>query len=218
MRIAAISDVHGNIAALEAVLHDIEGRSVDMVVNLGDIFAGTLRPRETADLLIPLGFPTIRGNHERQMLAPAGSGMNSGDRYAVLSLRRDQMAWVASLPESLILMGDVLLVHGTPTSDTDNLLETIDGSAMRAATGDEVEERIANVTATMVLCGHTHVPRIVRTRAGQWIVNPGSVDLPTRDRHSFLPRGLMAGPPKARYAVIEKTDRGWSAELAVVDY
>jgi len=67
MKIAVISDIHGNVAALDAVLADATTRQVDQIVNLGDICSGGLFPRETADRLMPLGLPTIRGNHERQL-------------------------------------------------------------------------------------------------------------------------------------------------------
>src|ERR1700732_4755416 len=77
-RIAVISDVHGNIRALEAVLADIKTRGADAIVNLGDGVTSPLWPRETYDLLASLALPTVRGNHDRAMigsfeyLSPAG--------------------------------------------------------------------------------------------------------------------------------------------------
>ena len=72
MRIAAISDIHGNLLALEAVLADVATQSVDVVVNLGDLLSGGVQPRETADRLMELDLPTVRGNHERQLLRSEG--------------------------------------------------------------------------------------------------------------------------------------------------
>ncbi len=69
MKIAIISDIHGNLPALRAVLADIARQCVDQTVNLGDSLSGPLQPAETADLLMAQGFPTIKGNHERQLLA-----------------------------------------------------------------------------------------------------------------------------------------------------
>ena len=69
MKLAVISDIHGNLLALRAVLADIARQGVDQTVNLGDILSGPLQPAETADLLMTCNFPTIRGNHERQLLA-----------------------------------------------------------------------------------------------------------------------------------------------------
>ena len=68
MRIAAVSDIHGNLFALDAVLADIARRGVYLIVNLGDIVSGPLLPLDTAQRLMALGLPTIRGNHERQVL------------------------------------------------------------------------------------------------------------------------------------------------------
>ena len=71
MRIAFLSDIHGNLPALQAVRDDMARRGVDQVINGGDILSGPLWPRETADVLMALDWPTIAGNHERQLLACA---------------------------------------------------------------------------------------------------------------------------------------------------
>ena len=68
MRIAVIADIHGNILALEAVLADLARRGgADRVVNLGDCVSGPLWPRETMERLEALGWPTVRGNHDRRV-------------------------------------------------------------------------------------------------------------------------------------------------------
>ena len=79
MRLAIISDVHGNLRALEAVLTDIRSRGVDATVNLGDCVAGPTWPRECFECLATLDVPTVRGNHDRwivdrptEQLPPAG--------------------------------------------------------------------------------------------------------------------------------------------------
>jgi hypothetical protein len=97
MKIAALSDIHGNLSALDAVLADIRAIGVDLIVNLGDILSGPLYPNETADRLIPLGLPTIRGNHERQVLAGDRERMGASDRWAFDCLRPDQRDWIAGL-------------------------------------------------------------------------------------------------------------------------
>jgi predicted phosphodiesterase len=63
VKLAAISDIHGNLAALDAVLAHIARRGVGKIVNLGDILSGPLQPSETADRLMALALPTISGNH-----------------------------------------------------------------------------------------------------------------------------------------------------------
>jgi predicted phosphodiesterase len=68
MRIAVVSDIHGNLPALEAVVADIARRGVDAVVNLGDSLSGPLLPLETAQFLMAQSWTHLAGNHERQVL------------------------------------------------------------------------------------------------------------------------------------------------------
>lgn len=82
MRIAVISDLHGNLAALEAVLGDLARRGADRVVNLGDLLSGGLAPAATADRLMGLGQLIVRGNHERQLLEEPYARMSRSDRLA----------------------------------------------------------------------------------------------------------------------------------------
>ena len=82
MRLAVVSDIHGNLPALQAVLAEIGRERVDRVVNLGDIVSGPLWPRETAALLRALDWPTIRGNHERQVLTLPAERMGPADAFA----------------------------------------------------------------------------------------------------------------------------------------
>ena len=65
MRLAVISDIHANLAALEAVLDDIASKSPDATINLGDCVSGPLWPKETMELLEGRGIPSVRGNHDR---------------------------------------------------------------------------------------------------------------------------------------------------------
>lgn len=64
MRIAVLSDIHGNLGSLQAVVDDFAGRAVDAVVNLGDSLSGPLLPRETAGFLMAQDWVQLRGNHE----------------------------------------------------------------------------------------------------------------------------------------------------------
>ena len=96
MKLAAISDIHGNLGALEAVLADIERRNVTVTVNLGDILSGPLQPRETAERLMELDMPTIAGNHERQVLMHVPEKMGASDRYAHERIGEVQRAWMES--------------------------------------------------------------------------------------------------------------------------
>src|SRR5512144_1920326 len=123
MKLAAISDIHGNLPALDAVLADIASHAVDTIVNLGDILSGPLWVAETADRLMALELPTIAGNHERQLLTLPRERMGAADAFAAARLDERRRAWLAWLPAGLRLADDVLCCHGTPDSDLVYLLE-----------------------------------------------------------------------------------------------
>jgi predicted phosphodiesterase len=218
MKIAALSDIHGNLSALDAVLADIRSIGVDLIVNLGDILSGALYPRETADRLIPLGLPTIRGNHERQVLAGDRERMGLSDRRAFDCLRPDQLDWIAGLPGSLSIDEDILLVHGTPEDDLAYFLETVTRSGCREATHDEVKRRAGNVDSRLILCGHTHVQRSMRLDDGRLIVNPGSVGLQAYEDDQPFPHRIEMGSPHARYAIVTRTASDWAVDFRAVEY
>ncbi|HEY1151638.1 MAG TPA: metallophosphoesterase family protein [Pseudoduganella sp.] len=218
MRIAAISDIHGNLWALEAVLADIERRGVDMTVNLGDILSSPLKPRETAERLMPLDLPTISGNHERQVLEDEPAKLSVEDRYAYDHITDEQRDWIANLPKTLRLTNDVLLVHGAPDSDVRYFMETVTPEGRRAATHEEVLERAGDAQASLILCGHTHIPRAVRLDDGRLIANPGSVGWPAfDDTHPFYHRAEN-NTPHARYGIFQRAPFGWTIEHHAVAY
>ncbi|WP_447724394.1 metallophosphoesterase family protein [Sphingomonas koreensis] len=101
--LAVLSDIHGNLPALEAVIADARAAGATSFVNLGDSLSGPLWPAETADLLMREAWPTIAGNHERQLLTHAPERMNASDRFARRCLSDAQLAWLADQPEALIV-------------------------------------------------------------------------------------------------------------------
>lgn len=218
MRLAAISDIHGNLGALEAVLADIAARGADVTVNLGDSLSGPLQPPETADLLMSLNLPTIRGNHERQLLETEPAAMGKSDAHAHETLSASHKAWIASLPKTLSLSGEIFLCHGTPSSDLVYFLDSVDPSGSRPATPAEIESRAGDVKAEVILCGHTHVPRLARLADGRLIVNAGSVGLPAYDWDWPHPHVMQNGSPHARYVMVEKAPAGWRAGIIAVPY
>lgn len=222
MRLAVVSDIHGNLPALEAVLAEIARERVDAVVNLGDIVSGPLWPAETALRLRALAWPTIRGNHERQLLTPAAR--SAADAFAATRLADDDLGWLAALPATLDLGDGAWCCHGTPASDLRYLLETVtpdlgaNGSpGVRAASAAEVAERLGAVDAPLVLCGHTHMPRIARSGA-TLVLNPGSVGLPAFDDANPHPHLMETGSPHARWALVERGAAGWQARLCATAY
>ena len=219
MRIAAISDVHGNLLALEAVLADVATRSVDLTVNLGDLLSGAVRPRETAELLMRLDLPTVAGNHERQLLTFPRERMGASDRLAHDTLDDAHRAWLAGLPPTLRPADGVLAFHGSPTDDLVYLLETVGPDGARPATEAEVLQRLgAAADVPLLLCGHTHLQRSMGLPTGALVLNPGSVGWPAYDDDVPHRHVMEAGTPHARYAIADDAGGRWSVEFRAVDY
>ena len=248
--IAVLSDIHGNLPALEAAITDARAAGATRFVNLGDSLSGPLWPAETADLLMREDWPTIAGNHERQLLTHSRDRMNASDRFARERLSGIQMAWLAAQPQTLTVIpasvpgstvrqapdkrlddcarGDVdprteagmtgvseiLLVHGSPRSDVEHLIHSVEGAGLREASDFEIEERLDGAAAPLILCGHTHVARIVTLADGRTVANPGSVGLQayTDDHPAFYT--VENDDPLARYALV----RDGTVELRAISY
>lgn len=224
-RLAVLSDIHGNLPALQAVLADVErrtGRQGVQIITLGDHLSGPLWPEETAALLRQqTDWIQIAGNHERQLLDFDPVRRGPSDCYAHACLSAESRDWLSGLPASHWLTPEVLLCHGTPDSDLTYWLETVDATIpdkLRPATETEIRERLGQVTAGLVLCGHTHIARTVPLPGGPLIVNPGSVGLPAYTDDHPIPHRVATGSPEARYALITGTADGWQVEQIRLPY
>ncbi len=219
LRIAVLSDIHGNLPALHAVLDDVRRRGADLIVNCGDLLSGPLWPQQTAALLRALDWPTISGNHERQLLACADAPGDAADLYAYARITASDRAWLRTLPSTLRPLGDVLMVHGRPHTDLEYLLETVDARGARQASDDQIDARLATLDTlpALLLCRHSHKPRCVQ-RAGCCVVNPGSVGLPAFDDSHGGYHVIENASPHARYALCERSQGRWNVALIAVAY
>ncbi len=205
-RFAVIADVHGNRWALEAVLEDIARQGIRDIVNAGDHLFGPLDREGTAELLMPLDLPSVAGNQDRELVE---YGLGLDDRYR---------EWLAGMPPQLELPGDILMFHGTPAHDNVYLLDSVrDSGAVSPASDAEIRERLARVSQRLLLCGHTHIPRIVQV-GGSLIVNPGSVGLQAYADDSPVAHVMETGSSHARYAVAERTGNGWHVTQMAIGY
>jgi predicted phosphodiesterase len=202
-RIAILTDIHGNLPALEAVIADADAQGCTAFANLGDSLSGPLWPAETADLLIARDWPTIAGNHERQLLTIDRARMNASDAFARDALEDRHLSWLASLPPTRALSPDILLCHGTPTDDLEHFLHTVAGGGVRDASDAELVDRAGDRHEAMILCGHTHLPRVVTLADGRIVANPGSVGLQAYDDDHPEPYRVENGDPLARYAIVD---------------
>jgi len=205
VRLAVLSDVHGNLPALEAVIADARERGCDAFANLGDIVSGPLWPKETAALLMALDWPTLAGNQDRAVVTLAPERMGASDHFARVRLSEPQLAWLARLPATMTLGDDIFLCHGTPSDDLTYLTEEVGTDGAYPASPNVVRQRIGDRPETMVLCGHSHLPRAMWLD-GRIVANPGSVGLPAYSDEQPLYHVMEAGSPHARYAVVEEGD------------
>jgi putative phosphoesterase len=176
--LAVLSDVHGVLPVLEAVLAEPDVRAADLVVVTGDHAAGPM-PVEVLDRLVALGprAVLVRGNADRELvdLARGGGSEHPESVWAASQLRPDQVELLAALPHPVRLevdgFGTVVCCHGTPRDDEEVVL--VDTRLERWA---EVFADLAPAEQTVV-CGHTHMP-FVRLVDRRLVVNPGSIGMP----------------------------------------
>lgn len=201
--VAVLSDIHGNLAALEAVVDDARARGCDEFLNLGDIASGPLWPAETAAYLRPRGWTTIAGNHERQLLTQARHEMGASDQFADAALGDADRDWLRTLSPTLDWRPDIFLCHGGVADDLQYLLHDIGGDGVTDAAPDAVARRVGDRRERLILCGHTHIPRIVALDDGRVVANPGSVGLPAYADDRPFPHVVENGTPDARYAIVD---------------
>lgn len=219
MRLAVISDIHGNAHALEAVLADIETQSPDLTVNLGDHFSGPLEAGRTADILTGLDLPSIAGNHDRLLIDPPNGTFDQWEVWALEQLSEAHLDWVRALPATRVVADEVFMSHATPTDDATSWLDAfIDNNVQAPVVRGKVEALGAGCDYPVILCGHTHTPRMVTLTGGRLVVNPGAVGCPGFHISVSPPVSWSAGAPHARYAILDKSRAGWSVSFRAVPY
>ncbi len=215
---AVLSDIHANIWALEAVLTDIARRGPDKIINLGDTLYGPLEPQATAECLMKIPLVSIRGNQDRLILEQPIAPVSLTLEYVLKDLSSSSQGWLAAQPATCLIEDRFFLCHGTPLSDHAYLLETMTSAGGLLQEPDAILARLSDVHQAMVLCGHSHIPRILQLPAGPLVVNPGSVGLPAYADDLPVAHKMETGSPHARYAVISKTVAGWVVEQIAVPY
>lgn len=195
MKIAFISDIHGNATALEAVLNDIKSEDVDKIYVLGDICFRGPEPKRALQLVRSLGTEVIKGNTDEWLVRGIADGEAREDELEMLEQERqwtlqrldeDDLDYLKSLPTEAVVEDGLDLIihafHATPSS----LFETV-----QADETNEIEDKIMLLDdADIYVYGHTHRP-FVRTLHGKSVVNTGGVGM------SFDGQAL------ASYAIVE---------------
>jgi putative phosphoesterase len=199
MRLALISDIHGNLPALEVVLAELERDGVEEIVCLGDVAVGP-QPLETLARIEALGCLVVMGNWDEYLLsgAPQLRGELADVLAEMCSWTREQLSasdrrYIGDFRQTVELELDngktLLAFHGSPRSTEDEIIAT--------TSDEELGEMLDGLKATVFAGGHTHF-QLLRRHGEAVVVNAGSVGLPFRRRRA----GVMQISPWAEYCVI----------------
>lgn len=212
MRIAIISDIHGNLVALDAVLDDVQKNGADQIICLGDVATLGPQPLEVIARIQSLNCPCIMGNHDIDVVDEEGTQRDMRHPQIII----DSIAWTAAkltqnhidflqsfvplLEIKLDSKNSLLCFHGSPQSNTDIILPETSLEVLDAMLQDH--------SATVMVGGHTHI-QMSRQYRGRMIVNVGSVGGPMQAPVSGSPFIL----PWAEYAIVDFSNGTLSIEL-----
>jgi predicted phosphodiesterase len=196
MRIAIVSDIHGNRTAFEAVVADLRQTSPDLILHGGDLPHGGSSPAEIVDRIRDLEWPGVLGNTDEMLFNPkslkdfASESLHLQPLWDAIeemaaatceALGEERIAWLSGLPRTLI-HGPMALVHASP--------ETTWRSPGHAATDGELESVYSPLGQPMAIYGHIH-HSYIRTVSGMIVANTGSVSL------------SYDGDPRAAYLLVD---------------
>ena len=218
MKIATISDIHGNYEALLSVHEDIQQAKVDKIICLGDFIGYGPQPEEVAQFLIENEIPCVLGNHENAIINPATLVHFSSDAMLSIEITRNLISeetvqYISDLPVNLVI-DDMLFVHGVPPDSIKDYIIWL--------SDDQLRWIFENMDQQIAIIGHTHDPlccfwdgnvvdfKMLRQGTNQidpnlkTIINVGSVGQP-RDGNS-----------DAKYVIVDETD--FTVDLRYVKY
>ena len=210
MRLAFISDIHGNLHALELVLAELQLSQVDQIVCLGDVASLGPQPREVIARLQQLEIPIIMGNHDNYLLNPSLTEnhhpwLRAAELWCVTQLTANDLNYLGTFKPQITFHPDpkttLLCFHGSPRSNEEFLYPT--------TPAETLNEVFDGQSAQVLIGGHTHV-QMVRQHKSMLFLNPGSVGAPLE-----FP---MRGPDQhifrwAEYAILETNDGKLSISL-----
>lgn len=207
-RLAILADVHGNEVALRTVLAEIDALDVDGIVVAGDLSGFGPAPHTVTDMLRERGARMIRGNHEKDYVAPYGTlampkWWRTSPRTSTLCwtmelIGPERRAFLGGLPDRLLLDDATLVVHGSPRHVRD--------AVMAHTPVEELEEMYRGESCRLSFSGHSHRP-VIRDTPSRRLVNVGSVGL------------SLGGDNRTSFAIVEQ--RGiadWEIDLRRIGY
>ncbi len=207
MPIAIISDIHGNLIALDAVLNDISTRNIQQIICLGDVAATGPQPREVIARLQTIGCPVVMGNTDDWLLEPKHKEHTDPDMQRIYEielwdaqqLTEEDRAYLKSFQPTIayhLETGKRLLAyHGSPRSYNELIQPTTPDNELDAA--------LSGHEADIFIGGHTHMQMFRRHRRSL-VLNPGSVGLAFDSAWTL--DATVRNPPWAEYAIIDTTN------------
>ncbi len=200
MRIAILSDIHGNLLALDACLADLESQGgADAVVVAGDLCLDGPKPKKVLQRLDEIGATCLRGNSDRYLSEESpGEKFDAAEMAQIAWARREigerWISWLKDLPFAIRIGDDdnqLLVVHANPKSDNEHIWPD---------SGDDVLQRlIGDEKAATIAFGHLHIP-FARVWRGKLLANVSSAGLP------------KDGDPRAGYAIVTERSGGWQVK------
>jgi putative phosphoesterase len=209
MKVALLSDIHGNAVALEAVIKDIQKRQVDKIFVLGDLCLRGPQPKEALNLVRSLNAEVVKGNADGWLVRGFQKGevkehafdiMNKERDWTLTQLNDEDIRYLNDLPLSITMsVGGMTICafHATPT----DLFEVV----LPEASNDVYKEKFFVKDADIYFYGHIH-NAYIRYINGKTVVNLGSVSLP------------FDGVNKASYALLEVDDNSYQTSIIKVGY
>lgn len=205
MRVAVVSDIHGNLVSLDACLVDLESQGgADVIVAAGDLCLDGPKPKKVLQRLEELNVQCVRGNTDRYLGDSNGKSFE-GVEDAQIAWTRNELGerwleWLRDLPFALRIGDDdnqLLIVHANPKNDDEHLWPDADDPTLERMIGEE--------RATAIAFGHLHLP-YVRVWRGRLLVNVASAGLP------------KDGDARACYAIFTQRNGGWEVKHRRVSF
>ena len=204
MRIAVISDIHGNIYALEEVLKDIQKQDVNLIICLGDLVGYGCNPNDVIEKIRDEKILCIKGNYDASVVDKDYTFIRENEinsfslPWAVKTVTTENIEFLKELPQTIVLEFNnkkIQFVHGSPRKINEYLTEDY----------EKINEIIDDLNYDILVCAHTHIPYI-KEIGNKLIINDGSVGKPKN------------GTPHGTYALLNISPDNFSAKINVVPY
>jgi putative phosphoesterase len=213
LKVAIISDIHGNFVALDTVVGKLRVENVTKTVCLGDVIEGGPQPRPVLQKLKSLVIPVVAGNADEEVLDAESSrnyqndferNLHDIDNWTLSQLSSSDIEYVRNfMPSTSISLSkkrNLFCIHGSPRSNREGIFPT--------TSEDDLAQILPKATSDVIACGHTH-SQMFRRYLKTVIINPGSVGMPFQySTPQDLKKREAYNPAFAEYAILDYSDDG----------